>query len=64
MVCILISISSKLEINKLNERNMLLKKETCFLKFYLYLIILNYKRNVAKKFKNFNKIQMESQSLT
>lgn len=51
-------LGSKLEINKL-------MKETCFLKVYLYLIILNYKRNtyVLQKFKNFNKTQMESQSL-
>ena len=46
MVCILILISSKLEINKLKETNMLIKTDKCFLKFYLYLIILNYKRNI------------------
>ena len=58
MVCILIlMILSKLEINKLNERNMLFKVLSLFDHFELQ------KKYVLQKFKNFNKIQMESQSL-
>ena len=55
MVCIL--ILSKLKINKLNEKNMLFKDLSLFDHFELQ------KKYVLQKFKNFNKIQMESQSL-